>query len=395
MAVQVNLGNIYVELNRLDDAKASFLAALEIEAHNAAAHYGLGQVALSRRSYAEAVENFKAALARAPEANRIHYSLAMAYRGLGDTEKAKTHLAQQGVVGVRTADPLVDGLQELIKGERVHLIRGRLALEAKRYAEAIAEFRRAIAAKPDSVTAHVNLGAALTQTGDLKGAAEQFENTLRIDPGNTNAHYNLAVLLMRENKHDQAIAHLQSVSRVNPNDLNARFLLAQQFLKTSRLDEALAEFSFVSSANPDNEEALLERVKLLYLKRQYREAREELEKAHARYPQKAQTALMLAYVLAASPPYNLRDGARALKLAQLVYDASASVEHGVVVSMALAELGRCSEAAEWQRKMIGQLEKQAEKQAEQQGMTGTIAKLKADLTRYENTQSCRPEGETP
>src|SRR5690349_5537924 len=200
VAAVVNLGNIYLELNRLDEAQASFSNVLEIDKSSAAAYYGLGQVALSRRNYVAAVDYFRKSLELAPGANRIHYSLAMAYRGLGDSENARLQLAQQGTVGVRVADPLVDGLQELVQGLRVHLVRGKLAFEAKRYAEAATEFRRAVAAQPDSVPAHVNLGTALTQTGDLKGATEEFEATLRLDPQNTTAHYNLAVLLARENK---------------------------------------------------------------------------------------------------------------------------------------------------------------------------------------------------
>lgn len=238
VAVHVNLGNIYLELNRLDDARLSFEVALKIQQNVPAADYGLGQIALSQRNFAEAVNHFKRALALAPEANRIHYSLAMAYRGLKDLENLRVHLAQQGTVGVRVADPLVDRLPELIKGERVHLIRGRLALEAKRYAEGAAELRKAVAANPNSVPALVNLGAALTQTGDLKGAAEQFEKALRIDPNNLNAHYNLAVLLMNENQHQQALVHLQAVSKINPKDLGALSLMAQVLAQMGRCGEA-------------------------------------------------------------------------------------------------------------------------------------------------------------
>src|SRR6185369_9268279 len=205
LAVPVNLGNIYLELNRLDEAKASLSAALEIDKNNAAAHYGLGQVALSSRSYAEAIRHFEATLAQAPSANRVHYSLAMAYRGLGDLEKVKAHLAQQGSVGVRVADPLLDALQNLIEGERLPLARGKLAFEAKRYAEAAEEFRKAVAAKPDSAIARINLGVTLSQLGDVEGAAEQFEEAIRIEPGRVNAHYNLAILLADQNKHEQAI----------------------------------------------------------------------------------------------------------------------------------------------------------------------------------------------
>jgi tetratricopeptide (TPR) repeat protein len=238
VAAQVNLGNIYLELNRLDDAEQSLSTALNIEKQNPAAHYGLGQVALSRRRYADAVTHFEKALLLAPAANRIHYALAMAYRGLQNPEKAKLHLAQQGPVGVRVADPLMDRLTELVQSARVYLIRGKQALEAKRYEAAAAEFQKAIAANPESVPAHVNLGATLTQLGDLKGAAEEFEKTLLIDPNNTNAHYNLAVLLANENNHERAMVHLKAVTRINPNDLGARLLLVQQLAKLGRCDEA-------------------------------------------------------------------------------------------------------------------------------------------------------------
>jgi len=240
----------------------------------------------------------------------------MAYRGLGDAENTKLHLAQQGTVGVRVADPLIDALQDLVQGARVHLIRGRMALDAKRYAEAVAEFRQAVAATPDSVPAHVNLGAALTQTGDVNGAMEQFEITLRIDPNNTTAHYNLAVLLANENKYREAIVHLDGLLRTNPNDFGA--------------------------------------------------------------------AVMLINLLATVPDYNLRNGERALKLAQSLYQATGSLDHGVLVALALAELGRCSEAADWQRKLI--------EIATRQQREDLLPKLQAGLRHYQTTP-CRPARE--
>jgi tetratricopeptide (TPR) repeat protein len=309
VAVLVNLGNIYLELNRLDDARSSFTSALQKETNNPAAHYGLGQVALSKRSYAEAVEHFEKALALAPDANRIHYALAMAYRGLRNPEKTKFHLAQQGTVGVRVADPLMDRLQALVQGARVHLVRGKMALEAKRYEEAATELRKALAAEPDSIPAHINLGAALSQLGDLKGAAEQFEKALLIDPNNLNAHYNLAVLLANDKQHTQAIVHLQKVSLLNLNDFGARFFLAQQLLHANRADEAL-------------------------------------------------------------------------KTAESLYSTTGSLQHGALVGSALAQLGRCDQAAEWQRKLIAR--------AVEQRNDELVLKLKADLQRYENVQTCRP-----
>jgi tetratricopeptide (TPR) repeat protein len=335
VATLVNLGNIFLELDRLEDARESFNAALAVDKNNPAANYGLGQIAISKRNYAEAVDHFEKTLAQAPDANRVHYSLAMAYRGLGDAEKAKAHLAQQGSVGVRVADPLVDGLRDLITGERVYLARGKVAFEAGRYADAVIEFRKAVAARPDSITARINLGAALTQFGDVNGAVEQFEEALRLEPGRVNAHYNLAVLLARQNQHEQAITHLRSALRVEENDLNARVLLAEELKKAGRPDEALAEYA------------------------------------------------RLAYLLAASPDTQQRNGARALALAQGIYRSTSAAQHGALIALALAELGRCSEAADWQRRMIAATDN-----------PDLLAGLRAGLKLYDNAQSCRPANET-
>ena len=347
IAAPVNLGNIFLELNRLPEAEESFRAALAIDENNPAAHYGLGQVAASKRNYSDAVKHFEKTLAHLPGADRVHYSLAMAYRGLGDAEKAKVHLAKQGPVGVGVSDPLYSGLQDLIHGERLFLSRGKRAFEAQRYADAVLEFRKAVAAKPDSVTARVNLGAALTQTGDLDGAAEQFAAAIRIEPAAANAHYNLGVVLLRQNKHD----------------------------------EALVEFSRVVQLDPDNEVALVEQVKLLHRQGKFKQALQAIEKGNAEYPQKSRTAVVLSYLLATSPDPELRNGGRALDLAQGVYKAKGSPQHASLVALALAELGRCNEAVEWQRRAL---------EATQPQDTDLRNKIEADLRTYEGSQTCRP-----
>jgi tetratricopeptide (TPR) repeat protein len=382
LPVLVSLGNIYLQLNRVDEAEGFFKRAAAMDEASAAAQYGLGQAALSKRSYAGAVKYLEKALRLAPEANRLHYALAMAHRGLGDMEKAQSHLSQSGSVGVRASDPLLDGLPDLIKGARLHLIRGRAALEARRFSEAAEEFRKAVAQQPESITAHLNLGAALTQTGDIRGAIEQFEETLRLDPEHANAHYNLGLLHARAGRHEQAITHLRSAVGASPNDNSARFLLAQELFTAGRLEDAEAELSKVVASAPENEDALLGLVKILLVRKQYRRALAALEKAHAQFPQKGRTVVTLAYMLAASPQTELRDGKRALELARAVYEAAATIKHGALVAMALAEIGRCEEAADWQRRII--------QRAAADGKPDLLENLKAALNRYEKERPCRP-----
>ena len=378
----IYLGNLYLELDRLKDAQSSFKQALRLDPNNAAAQYGLGQVALSNRNYAEAIERLEKTLTLVPQANRVHYPLALAYRGSGNTAKAKAHLAQQGTVGVRVSDPLSERLIELVQGARLPLIRGRQALEAKRYEEAAVQFRKAIEIEPESITGYVNLGATLNRLGDFRGAHEQFEKALRIDPGNKNAHFNLAVLLANENKHQAAVEHLRKVLETDPNDLNARMFLARELAKSGSIDESIAEFSSVVDTDSNNEEAIVERAQLLQGKGELRTALAGLEKAHVQYPQKVATKLMLSYLLAASPQLDLRNGTRALKLAEELYSTTASLQHGRLIVLALGELGRCAEAAAWQRKLIAS--------ASEEQNPDLIRKLGEDLRLYENVRTCRP-----
>ena len=376
--LSVNVGILALGQNRIDEARTAFQAALAIDPSIAAARYGLGQIAVSERDYARAVEHFSWVLSRVPDANRVHYVLAMAYRGLGQVEEAQAHLRQQGPVGVRVADPIVDALSELIKGARLSLLHGRLAFEAGRYVEAAAAFRNAVAAEPENVSARVNLGSALGQLQDVEGAIEEFAKALELDPDNRSALYNSGALFAGTDRHDQAVLHLTRLLELAPGDHAARVMLGRELTRAGRLEDGLAALAAVTQADPDNEDALLAQVDTLTSLGRHREALGMLEQSYALFPGKGRTVARLAYMLAASPEPDLRNQTRALELSRLVYDRTRAIGHGAVIAMALAGLGRCEEARQWQRELIARAERED---------PGLVAPLSADLGRYET--SCR------
>lgn len=381
LPVYVSMGNAYLELNLPDAAKESFENALKKEPNNPAALYGLGQVMYGRQNYADAVQLFEKVLSLVPEANRVNYALALAYRGLKDNEKAKLYLAKQGTVGVRAADPLSDNLDDLKKGSRLRLLRGKQALEAGRFAEAEIEFQKALAAEPENLTALVNYGVTLVELKKYPEAVWHFEKAVALDPKNVNARYNLAILLSLQKKHFQAIQHLRALLEINPKDDASRFLLAKEMNSAGLKREALNEFSALYQANTDDENVLLELVMLLTEKGEHRKAKDLLEKSHGKHPARGRTVAALAYLLAASPQTDLRDGKKSLELAQAVYQTTRQIEHGVIVAMAYAELDQCETAA----KLVKEFLEQAEK-TKNQTLTG---KLQIELNRYEKEKPCR------
>lgn len=380
IATSVNLGNVYLELDLLDIAKENFEKVLKISKDNPAALYGLGQIEYSKRNFQNAVTYFEQVIKLLPEANRVHYSLATAYRGLNNIEQAKLHLAQQGTVGVRISDPLFDSLNELKQGIRLRLLRGKLAFEAQQFEEAQTEFGKVLLTEPNNITALVNLGATFVKLGKGIEAIKQFEKVIEIEPNNVNARYNLAVLLALQNKHFQAIGQLKEIIKLNPKDLETRFLLAKELRNADLLQESLSEFAIVFEANPDNENVVIEVIKLLIQKGDYKQAKDILEKSYAKFPERNRTATNLAYLLATSPQKDLRDGNKALEIAQKVYLKTQAIEYGTIVSNAYAELGRCEDAVKFTQQLL--------EKTDQTKNPNLFNKIKDDLEKYRSKDFC-------
>ena len=376
----IHRGEILILQGKPDEAVPFLKKALELDPKSTAAKAQLGQAALARRDFPEAVKHLEAALAESPEANRLHHPLAMAYRGLDDRAKAEEHLAKAGAVGVRPTDPLVDGLQERRTGERVHLIRGRVAYRAGRPAEALAEFKKAVEAKPESVEGRINLGSALVLTGDKDGAIAQYREALRLDAESATAHFNLALLLADQGELQEATSHMAAVVAKRPEDAEARVTLARFLRDGGRAEEALAEYAKAVELAPGDETARLGQAETLVRLGKYKEARKSLEESLALLPASGRLSHGLARLLAACPDPSVRDGARALDLAKTVWSALPASGHAETVALALAELGRCEEAAEWQREAIAA--------ARKEGVDpGRLAQA---LVGYEKGAPCRP-----
>ena len=398
-AAPVRLGNIYLQQNRLEDAQEQFVIALKVDASSVAAVNGLGEVALAAKKYQIAVNYFEQVLDKVPAANRVHYSLAMAYRGLGELEKAKEHLDKNGTVGLRPNDPLVDELRNLVEGERLYLIRGQLAFSAKRFQEAAEAFGKAIEAKPDSARAHVNLGSSLAELGKIDEALKHYEIALQHDDKSFAAHFNLGILQFRREQFDGSLEHFKTAVDLRPKDFQANRQLAKNLQAVGQDEEAIAQWQLVRGLAPQDEDTALLLADLLIGKGRYEEALTTLDEFNGLLPDRGRVAHVLAALLATCPNEKLRNGDRAVQLATSVYTEQKSIEHGQTLVWALAESGRCEEAAALQKQLIAEAEKSAATDTEateedQAAQADAIAKMKEGLLRYETGSPCRPDAQS-
>jgi tetratricopeptide (TPR) repeat protein len=77
------------------------------------------------------------------------------------------------------------------------------------YRQAIAEFNKAIAAKPDFEQAHRNLARLYYVMKDFEKAAETYRNVVKLDPSDLDSYVNLALALLNLERYYDAIDALE------------------------------------------------------------------------------------------------------------------------------------------------------------------------------------------
>ena len=382
-ALLIRLGEIQLNLNHPDLAKPLFEKALALNKSSAGALAGIGKVALSKRTYPEAVEKLKSALEIEPQASSLRYPLALAYRGMGDLEEAEASLQKKGTVEPTVSDPLLDELEELRKGQAVLWIRGMQALADRRYAEAVEDFRQMVSADASGALPRMYLGISLAQAGEHTEAIHQFLKSLRSSPDLAGAHYNLALLLAQQGSEQEAIEHFRAAIKWTPELKDAHFQLANFLMRAGEYREALAEYGVVINMDSQNALARLMQPMALVRLKNYSAARRQLEAALEVLPGDTDIASALARLLAACPEQRIRDGPRALKLARSAFNADTTpdLDRGETLAMALAEAGQYQQAAQLQQSLILEVQRS--------GQDDLARVLRENLTLYENGKACR------
>ncbi len=345
------LGEAHLAQGRAADAEPPFERALALQPGLVAGLWGLGRAALAQRDHERAVERLEGVLAAEPEATVVEYSLAMAYRGLGDLERVRAHLARRGDREVVLADPLMRELGAVLRSASAYESSGVRALEREEWEAAAGYFREAIALAPDDPSPRHRLGTVLFVLGDPQGAQEQFQAAVRLSPSFAQAHFSLGVLMASSGRFDAALARFTAAVRHDPAYVEARLVLADMLRHSGRPRDALAHYARAARLDPGVAEAQFGRAMALVQFGRYGEALDALDAGARAHPADALFPLAAARLLAAAPDDRVRDGPRALALLEALPGGS-PIERDETRAMALAEVGRYDEAAALQRRVL-------------------------------------------
>lgn len=197
---------------------------------------------------------------------------------------------------------------------RSHNNLGIAILQKGQVDEAIVHYQKALQIKPDFAEAHNNLGKALRQAGQVDEATIHYKRALEINPDFAEAHYNLGNALLQKRQVNEATIHYKRALEIKPDYAEAHNNLGMASFQKGQMDEAITHLELAIKINPTALDALNN----------------------------------LAWIMAIGNEPSMRNGGRALELAQMA-DQLSGGNHPIVLhtlAAAYAECGRFAEATE-------------------------------------------------
>ena len=224
---------------------------------------------------------------------------------------------------------------------------GNVYLQQRRLDDAIAQYQKALAIQPDDAKTRNNLGSVLFQQGRLDDAITQYQKALAIHPDFADAENNFGSALLQQRRPDEAIAHFRNALAIQPDFVEASYNLGLAYSQQDRLDDAIAQYLKALNLQPDYAK-VRNNLGLAYSQQgRLDEAIAQYQKALAVQPDYVEVQNNLAWLLATCPQAALRNGGKAVELAQRANQITGGGNAVILCTLAAAcaEAGRFPEAA--------------------------------------------------
>ena len=253
---------------------------------------------------------------------------------------------------------------------------------------ALWRYQRTIASTGAMLAIGVLSWRAWGQTGYWHDSETLFRHVLAVTKNNDVAENNLGIVFLRQGKLDDAISLLQAAVDLRPDNSPAHENLAKALLQKGEVEDALIHYQQLLKLQPDNIEVHNIVGTVLIQQGRLREGVEEWQKVLAIQSDNGNAMSNLAWVFATSPDDSLRDGRKAVQLAQ---DALRISGHRIPIifrtlAAAYAENGEFSQAI--------QTAQQGIELANSQGNSSLATELQRNITLYQEQQPLRDPGLT-
>ena len=225
--------------------------------------------------------------------------------------------------------------------------------------------------------------AGWVQTSYWRDSETLFKHALAVTTNNDVAENNLGIVFLGQGKVDEAISLLQAAVDLRPDNSPAHENLAKALIQKGQVSDALIHYRKLLELQPDNIEVHNIVGTVLVQQRRVSEGIEEWQKVLTIQPDNGNAMSNLAWIYATSPEDSLRDGMKAVQLAEQAMRISGRRIPIIfrTLAAAYAENGQFSQAI--------QTAQQAFELANSQGNSGLAAELQGNIVLYQERQPLR------
>jgi len=379
-AAHYQLGLAYRGLGRLDDARASLAkqgrskVTFPDPLADRLQTLGTGQgipltravVARNRRDYDTSITSFRTVLESDPQDIVSRSGLAATLIEAGFEDAALTEFRE-----ILRLDP--DHVYS-------NFASGKILADRGDFAGALPRLERAVAVESDVAQTQGFLGFVQSRLGRLPEAEASFSRALALEPLEEQVLMQRATVRMRQGRIAPALEDLEALLEIDSTNIQALQASAQLLGQIGRFSDTADAFGRLLELTPDDSNARFARGLALLLSRRYSEAVEHLDASARRTPGDTAVRHLLARSLATLPDESLRDGPRALEIAQEILAAEPSTDHAETLAMAFAETAQFEQAVALQQQVVDR--------ARESGIA-EISGLEQRLTLYKSGQPCR------
>jgi tetratricopeptide (TPR) repeat protein len=292
------VGRALLNLDRLEEAEASFLDALELDPEWVVPRMGLAMVALRRDEPFKIVHHLERAIETDPEYPDAYVELGRYYGAMAEPALAKATFERWTARHPEDADMLINaGLTAFDAADYVQALEFfEKAMEAAsdgeqksgartfrantldmlgRYDEAIEAYEEVIADTPEWWEAHANLGICHARNGQPQAAEAAFRRGLEDCPGSPEIRDELAAHLLAERKDlDEALRLSEEAVALGRDEIRHLHTLGEVRLVMGDEAGAAEAYRAMLALDPENPEAHLEIGLLHEARGEVREAEE-------------------------------------------------------------------------------------------------------------------------
>jgi tetratricopeptide (TPR) repeat protein len=285
-------------------------------------------------------EDLLVAIEEKPSDGSLHEALGMACMMGDKREEAKKAFDKAIELEPDSSSPLLQ--------------RARLLAVEEKYPEAIADVDRALELESGNPAALVLRARIHQQAGESDKALDDVESVLSDDPDNAVALELRGLIAAERDDYPSAIRDFRRLAARNGDDAVVVSQLGMLYLAAKQPREAIRRFTRALEVDEEHFASRRGRSDAAISIGDHQAAIVDLEKAHALKPEDTGVLNNLAWLLATSPDDAIRDGKRAIELAQKACELTEWKEAHIISTLAAgyAESGDFAKARELSQKAV-------------------------------------------